>query len=140
MKNLTMDASRKAASFLEEFRNFAFKGNVVDLAIGVIIGTAFGNIVNSLVQNIIMPVIGLIPAFGKGYEDWALTVGDKVVPYGRFLGDVLNFLIVAFALYIFIVKFLGWVLRTKKEAPPAPPTKQEQLLVEIRDILKARNA
>ncbi len=124
----------KAYSLIEEFKNFAFKGNVVDLAVGVIIGGAFGKIVTSLVDRIIMPLISLIMPAEKGYADWKLTIGAKEVPYGLFLAEVINFLIVAAALYLFVVKFLGWVMHTKKE--PAPPTKDQEILMEIRDLLK----
>jgi large conductance mechanosensitive channel len=141
MKKLTkMDATKKAYSLFEEFQKFAFKGNVVDLAIGVIIGAAFGAIVKSLVEDIIMPLIGLMLPGDKGYEGWVWQVSDKVIPYGRFLGAVVNFLIVALVLYIFIVKFLGWIMRSQKEeavAPP-PPTKDQELLMEIRDLLKQK--
>ncbi len=125
----------KALSLFEEFKNFAFKGNVVDLAVGVIIGAAFGKIVDSLVKQVIMPLISLVMPAEKGYTDWKWTIGDKEVPYGQFLGEVVNFLIVALVLYLFIVKFLGWVMQTKKEPPP--PTKDQELLTEIRDLLKA---
>ena len=104
-----------------EFKEFLARGNVIDLAVGVIIGAAFGNIVKSLVDNIVMPVIGLILPAEKGYENWALTIGQKTIPYGKFIGDVVNFLIVAFVLYLFIVKFLGWVMKNKKAEPPPPP-------------------
>ena len=114
-----LGATKKTSSLFAEFKKFAFKGNVVDLAIGVIIGAAFGAVVKSLVEDIIMPLIGLILPGDKGYEGWAWQVGDKVVPYGKFLGAVVNFLIVAFVLYLFIVKFLGWVMRSQ-EAGPAP--------------------
>ena len=136
IQKFSLDSRQRAYSLFEEFRNFAFKGNVVDLAIGVIIGAAFSNIVKSLVDNIVMPLIGLVLPAEKGYEHWALTIDGKSVPYGKFIGDVLNFFIVALVLYIFIVKFLGWVMRTKKESPP-PPTKDQELLMEIRDLLKA---
>src|SRR5215467_10053315 len=89
------EAGKKAFSLFEEFKQFAFKGNVVDLAIGVIIGAAFGAIVKSLVEDIIMPLIGLILPGDKGYEGWAWQVGDKIIPYGKFVGAVVNFLIVA---------------------------------------------
>jgi large conductance mechanosensitive channel len=133
-----LDPSRRAFSLLDEFKAFAFKGNVIDLAIGVIIGAAFGNIVKSLVDNIIMPLVGIILPGEKGYEHWALVVHGKVVPYGKFLGDVVNFLIVAVALFFFIVKFLGWIMRQKKQevASPLPLTKDQELLQEIRDLLK----
>jgi large conductance mechanosensitive channel len=125
----------KALSVFEEFKNFAFKGNVVDLAVGVMIGAAFGKLVSSLVDHILMPLISLVLPADKGYKDWAWTVGEKSVPYGLFLADVFNFLIVAFALYLFIVKFLGLLMNMKKGPPP--PTKDQELLMEIRDLLKA---
>ena len=98
---------------LEEFKAFALKGNVIELAVGVIIGAAFGKIISSLVKDIIMPLVGLIMPGEKGYLGWKWTVGDKVVPYGEFLGAVVEFLIVSLALFIFIRKFLGFVLREK---------------------------
>jgi large conductance mechanosensitive channel len=135
-----LGATKKASSLLEEFKKFAFKGNVVDLAIGVIIGAAFGAIVKSLVDDIIMPLIGLVLPGDKGYEGWVWQVGDKAIPYGKFLGAVVNFLIIALVLYLFIVKFLGWLMRSQQEqaAAPPPPTKDQELLMEIRDILKQR--
>src|SRR5215813_8828030 len=108
LKNLAgLGATKRASSLFEEFKNFAFKGNVVDLAIGVIIGAAFGAIVKSLVDGVIMPLIGLVLPGDKGYEGWVWQVGDRAIPYGKFLGAVVNFLIVALVLYVFIVKFLG---------------------------------
>ncbi len=88
----------KALSLLEEFRNFAFKGNVVDLAVGVIIGGAFGKIVDSLVKQVIMPLISLVMPADTGYADWKWTIANKDIPYGQFLAEVVNFLIVAAAL------------------------------------------
>src|SRR5216683_4236011 len=136
----SLDPAKKVFSLFEEFKNFAFKGNVVDLAVGVIIGAAFGSIVKSLVDNIVMPLVGLVLPAEKGYESWAATIGQKTIPYGKFIGDVVNFLIVAFVLYLFIVKFLGWVMRNKKAEPPPPPTRDQELLMEIRDLLKAGQA
>lgn len=129
---------RKVSKLAEEFRNFAFKGNVVDLAVGVIIGAAFGKIVDSLVKNLIMPVIGLILPGEEGYVGWKWVVNGQEIPYGLFLGEVVNFLIVALALFLFIVKFLGWIMKAKQEAPAAPPapTRDQELLMEIRDLLK----
>src|SRR4030081_311331 len=98
-------------SIFKEFKEFAAKGNVIDLAVGVIIGAAFGKIISSLVDNILMPFLGLILPGSRGYQGWVLEVGDKTIPYGRFLGDVVNFVIVALALFLFIVKFLGWVMQ-----------------------------
>jgi large conductance mechanosensitive channel len=133
-----LDARKKASSLFDEFKKFAFKGNVVDLAIGVIIGAAFGAIVKSLVDDIIMPLIGVIIPGDRGYESWVWHVGEKTIPYGKFLGAVVNFLIVALILYIFIVKFLGWLMKSREAqvAAPPPPTKDQELLMEIRDLLK----
>jgi large conductance mechanosensitive channel len=130
----------KAFGLLAEFRNFAFKGNVVDLAVGVIIGAAFGKIVDSLVKHIIMPVVSVILPGEHSYLAWKLVIGGKEIPYGLFIGEMVNFLIVAFVLFIFIVKFLGWVMRARKAeaAAPPPPTKDQVLLAEIRDLLKER--
>jgi large conductance mechanosensitive channel len=127
----------KALSLIEEFKNFAFKGNVVDLAVGVIIAASFGKIVDSLVKQVIMPLISLVLPAEQGYAEWKWTLNGKDVLYGQFLAEVVNFLIVAFALYLFIVKFLGWVMKTKKEVALPPPTKDQELLAEIRDLLKA---
>jgi len=134
-----IDPARRALSLLEEFKNFALKGNVIDLAVGVIIGAAFGKIVDSLVKHIIMPLVGVLLPGDQGYLGWKLAVGAKEVPYGLFIGELVNFVIVAFALYLFIVKFLGLLMKAKETAPPAP-TKQETLLAEIRDLLKAQRA
>lgn len=139
-----MDARKTTASLIEEFRNFAFKGNVVDLAVGVIIGAAFGKIIDSLVKHIIMPVIGILLPAEQGYLAWKISFGGKDIPYGLFIGEVINFLVVALALFLFIVKFLGWLSQMKKEevtpAPGSPPplTKDQELLIEIRDLLKSK--
>jgi large conductance mechanosensitive channel len=132
---------KQALSLLEEFKAFAFKGNVVDLAIGVIIGSAFGKIVDSLVKSIIMPLLGVILPGQQGYEGRVWTIHGKTVPYGHFLAEIVNFLIVAAALFFFVVKFLGWLMRTKKEEEAAPTpalTKDQVLLEEIRDLLKTQ--
>jgi large conductance mechanosensitive channel len=131
-KPIYTEPAKHLLSFAEEFKAFALKGNVIDLAVGVVIGTAFGAIIKSLVENIIMPIVSIpIPTTG-GYTTW--HIGP--IQFGHFLGDVLNFLVIALALFVFIVKFLGWILRTKKEAPPPAMTKDQELLVEIRDLLK----
>jgi large conductance mechanosensitive channel len=134
-----IDPARRAQSLLEEFKNFALKGNVIDLAVGVIIGAAFGKIVDSLVKQIIMPLVSLLVPGEQGYLAWKIVVGAKEVPYGLFIGEVVNFVIIAFVLYLFTVKFLGLVMKAKDKAPPAP-TKEETLLAEIRDLLKAQRA
>jgi len=134
-----LDPTKKALSLFDEFKKFAFKGNVIDLAVGVIIGTAFGKIVDSLVKSVIMPLIGVMLPGEQGYLGWKWVISGKEVPYGQFLGEVVNFLIVALALFIFIQKFLGWMMKSKQaEAPAAVPalTKDQVLLTEIRDLLK----
>ena len=133
---------KEAFSLFDEFKAFAFKGNVIDLAVGVIIGTAFGKIIASLVKDIIMPVVGLVLPGEKGYQGWKTTIRGQEIPYGLFIGEVVNFLIVALVLFIFIVKFMGWIIKRKKEEKAAPPplTKDQELLSEIRDLLKQRAA
>jgi large conductance mechanosensitive channel len=136
------EARRRAFSLFDEFKQFALKGNVIDLAIGVIIGAAFAKIVDSLVKHLIMPLIGVVLPGEQGYLAWKWVMNGKEVPYGLFLGEVVNFLLLAFVLYLFIVKFLGFVMRAKKQeaAVPPPPTKEQELLGEIRDLLKRRPA
>jgi large conductance mechanosensitive channel len=141
-QSAVLGARNRAFSMLEEFKQFALKGNVIDLAIGVIIGAAFAKIVDSLVKHIIMPLISVVVPGKQSYLEWKWVIDGKEVPYGLFLGEVMNFLILAFVLYLFIVKFLGFIMRAKKEeavAPP-PPTKDQELLGEIRDLLKRRPA
>lgn len=135
-----MNMAKKAFSIVDEFKAFAFKGNVVDLAVGVIIGGAFGKIVDSLVKSVIMPLIGAFLPGEQGYLGWKLAINGKEVPYGLFIGEVVNFLIVAAALFFFIVKFLGILMKSKQQAPAAPPapTKDQELLSEIRDLLAKR--
>ena len=138
-----MVVGKKAFSLVDEFKAFAFKGNVVDLAVGVIIGGAFGKIVDSLVKNIIMPAVSAILPGDQSYIGWKLTLNGKDIPYGLFIGEVVNFLIVAAALFFFIVKFLGWMMKSKAApapAAPTPPTKDQQLLTEIRDLLQKKAA
>jgi large conductance mechanosensitive channel len=134
---------------LKEFKEFAMKGNVVDLAVGVIIGAAFGAIVNSLVGDIIMPIIGSITGgldFSNYFTPLAKSVTANnladakkqgaVLAWGSFLTLTLNFLIVAFVLFI-VIRLMNQ-LKRREEAAPAPPkpTRQEELLTEIRDLLK----
>src|SRR5882672_1881269 len=139
LKSGARDHARRALSLIEEFKNFALKGNVIDLAVGVIIGAAFAKIVDSLVKQIIMPLVSLLVPGEQGYLGWKLVVGAKEVPYGLFIGEVVNFVVIALVLYLFIVKFLSLVMKAKETAPPAP-TKEETLLAEIRDLLKAQRA
>jgi large conductance mechanosensitive channel len=133
-----MEPVKKVSSIIDELKNFAFKGSVVDLAVGVIIGAAFGKIVDSLVKHLIMPAISVIMPGEQSYLAWKWTINGKDIPYGLFIGEIVNFLIVALVLYIFIVKFLGLIMKNKKEeaATPPPPTKDQELLTEIRDLLR----
>ena len=141
-QSAVLGARNRAFSLLGEFKQFALKGNVIDLAIGVIIGAAFGKIVDSLVKHIIMPLVSVVVPGKQSYLVWKWIIDGKEVPYGLFIGEIVNFLILALVLFLFIVKFLGWVMREKKAevvAPP-PPTKDQELLGEIRDLLKRRPA
>lgn len=140
-KRIFFNPAKKAITLLDEFKSFAFKGNVIDLAVGVIIGGAFGKIIDSLVKHLIMPTISLMFPGEQGYLGWKFVVRGKEIPYGLFVGEVVNFLVVAGVLFIFLVKFLRFIINEKKaeEAAsmmPPPPTKEEVLLTEIRDLLK----
>ncbi|SMF59421.1 large conductance mechanosensitive channel protein MscL [Paenibacillus barengoltzii] len=124
----------------KEFKAFALKGNVLDLAIGVIIGAAFGNIVTSLVNDMLMPVIGLLVG-GINLKELQFQYGDTVLKYGAFLQTVIDFFIVSFSIFLF-VKGINKLRRKEKEDPkpeaPPAPSKEEELLAEIRDLLKHR--
>ena len=142
------------STFLQDFKAFAMKGNVIDMAVGVIIGGAFGKIVSSVVADVIMPPLGLLVG-GVNFTDlkWVMKPAEVVdgkeiaavtLNYGNFLQATFDFLIIAFSIFLFIR--LLTKLTTKKEAaapatPPAPPapTKEEVLLPEIRDLLKEQN-
>src|SRR5437763_1760508 len=134
------DSKEKVVSLYDEFKAFALKGNVVDLAVGVIIGTAFAKIIDSLVKNVIMPTVGLILPGEQGYVGWKIVVGQREIPYGLFLGEVVNFLIVSLALFFFTVKLIGWLRRIRGEGKEKTPalTRDQELLTEMRDLLKAR--
>jgi len=131
---------------LQEFKEFAMKGNVVDLAVGVIIGGAFGKIVTSFVGDVVMPLIGLL-AGGVDFTKLGITLKEAVddktpavmLNYGNFIQTVFDFTIVAFAIFM-AIKMMN-KLKKEKPAPEAPPapTKEEVLLAEIRDLLKAKN-
>jgi large conductance mechanosensitive channel len=118
---------------LQEFKAFAMKGNVVDLAVGVVIGGAFGAIVTSLVGDIIMPVIGVLTG-GLDFSHLAIKVGDASVAYGKFIQAAFVFIIVAFALFL-VVKAMN-AMKKKEEAKPSTPPADIALLTEIRDLLK----
>jgi large conductance mechanosensitive channel len=136
-------------SFLKEFKTFAMRGNVVDMAVGIIIGGAFGKIVSSVVSDLIMPPIGLLLG-GVNFTNLKIVlkqaqidpvtgaVSEAVsINYGNFLNVTLDFIIIAFSIFL-LVKLINSMQRKKDETPAAPPapTKEEQLLTEIRDLLK----
>jgi large conductance mechanosensitive channel len=128
---------------LRDFRAFALRGNVVDLAVAVIIGAAFGKVIDSLVKHIILPVVAVVLPVTHDYGAWKVVVRGKEVPYGLFIGEIVSFVIVAFAVFLLVVKFVGWATRAVRDEPktaPAAPTRQELLLAEIRDLLRARPA
>lgn len=118
---------------LQEFKAFAMRGNVMDLAVGVIIGGAFGKIVSSLVADVLMPIIGLLSG-GIDFSGLAMTVGETSINYGLFLQSVIDFVIIAFCIFL-MVKVMNR-MKKKEEAKPAEPSSTDKLLMEIRDVLK----
>jgi large conductance mechanosensitive channel len=133
--------------FIDDFKVFVMRGNVIDMAVGVIMGGAFGKIVSSLVSDVIMPPIGLLVG-GVNFTDlkWQIKsaavdpVTNEVIPavtlnYGNFLQNTLDFLIIAFSIFV-VIKLLSKMKRKKEEVAPPAPSKEEVLLTEIRDILK----
>ena len=146
--------AEKTTGFMAEFRKFIARGNVMDMAVGVIIGGAFGKISTSLVNDVLMPAISMLTG-GIDFTDWKLVLKEAVVEngeeiaaavsinYGAFLSTVLDFLIIAFAVFC-LVKGVGRLQRRREEAapPPAPPepSAEEKLLTEIRDLLRQQSA
>jgi large conductance mechanosensitive channel len=144
------EAEQKGSQMLKEFRDFAMKGNVVDLAVGIVIGAAFSAIVTSLVGDIIMPIIGAITG-GLDFSNYftglskAVNAGNladakkqgAVLAWGNFLTLALNFIIIAFVLFM-VIKGMNTLKRKEAAAPAAPPkpSREEELLTEIRDLLK----
>lgn len=120
---------------MREFREFAVKGNVIDLAVGVIIGVAFGKIVSSLVEDLVMPVLGALLG-GLNFNNLVVQVGSATIKYGKFLQSCLDFFLVACAIFL-MVKLINRLKREEEKAPTAPP-RQEVLLEEIRDLLKSK--
>jgi len=129
-------------SMMKEFKEFAVKGNVVDMAVGIVIGGAFGNIVSSFVADVIMPPIGVMLG-GVDFSKLAYTVKEAVgeapavvISYGKFVQTIVDFIIIALAIFM-VVKAIN-ALKRKEEEAPAEPSAQEKLLGEIRDLLKER--
>ena len=132
-------------SWLSEFKDFAMRGNVVDMAVGIVIGGAFGKIVSSFVGDVLMPPLGLLLG-GVDFSDLTITLKDAVgtapavvLGYGKFVQTVVDFTIVAFAIFL-LVKAMNTLKKKEAAAPatPPPPPAQEVLLTEIRDLLKSR--
>ena len=122
--------------FFKEFKELAMKGNVMDMAVGVIIGGAFGKIVTSLVDDVLMPAIGTLTG-GVDFSNLAVTFGDANLKYGSFIQNIIDFLIIAFCIFL-MIKGMNKLSKKKEEEPAAPaePSNEEKLLSEIRDLLK----
>jgi large conductance mechanosensitive channel len=125
-------------SFLDEFKKFILRGNVVDLAVGIVIGTAFGKIVDSLVKDLFMPFIGVLTGGLDVSQQRAHLYGDAFLAWGSFLQAVINFVIIGFCMFLVVkgVNALHKYVLKDDEAKPAEPTTTEKLLTEIRDLLK----
>lgn len=124
-------------SFWQDFKAFAMRGNVIDLAVAVVIGAAFGKIVASLVDGIIMPLIGLLLG-GINIADKNFTIGHAVIKWGAFLQSIVDFTLIAFSIFV-VIRLLN-KLQHKQEEKPKPLTTEESLLTEIRDLLKGKNS
>jgi large conductance mechanosensitive channel len=133
-----MDKKEKAKGILKEFKDFISRGNVIDMAVGVIIGAAFGKIVSSLVDDILMPVIG-VALGGINFSSLSISIGNATVRYGMFIQNIIDFVIVALCIF-FIVKTMNKFFKKKEEPAPEPPKKSDEVLLleEIRDALKKK--
>jgi large conductance mechanosensitive channel len=127
---------------LKEFRNFILRGNAIDLAVAIVIGAAFGAMVNSLVQDVITPIIAIV--FGKpGFADLTITINDAVIRYGSFLNAVFSLIAVGAAVFFFVVKPVNLLMERRKageEPPPEAVPEDVVLLGEIRDLLRAQTS
>ena len=123
-------------SIIKEFKDFTLRGNVMDLAVGVIIGAAFGKIVGSLVDNVLVPIAGVLLK-GIKFESLMIKVGVAEIKYGTFIGSIIDFLIIAFVIFM-LIKGMNSMMKKEAAAPAAPPTptKDQALLIEIRDLLR----
>lgn len=137
--NKAKTAEEKTRGFFGEFREFISRGNAMDMAVGVIVGAAFKAIVDSMTADIIMPVIGIF-VDQDSFSSMSANIGGATITYGNFIEAVINFIIMAFVIFC-MVKAINTFRRKKKEAPAAPPapTKEEELLGEIRDLLKEQS-
>ena len=132
------EIKEKGKNFIHEFREFIARGSVIDLAVGVVIGSAFGKIVTSIVEDILMPIIGIIIG-GINFNTLTITVGDATIRYGAFLNNIIDFLIIAFCIFV-VVKLMNKMVRKEEKKKVEPPKKSDEviLLEEIRDLLKKK--
>lgn len=139
MKNdLASKNIKKISKGASEFKTFISRGNVVDMAVGVIIGGAFGKIVTSLVNDVLMPIIGVFLG-GLDFSDLSIKVGDATIKYGSFIQTIVDFLIVAFCIFMIVKLFESFKKKKEEEAEEAPKKSDEVLLLEeIRDLLKKK--
>lgn len=137
-KDLASKNIKKISKGASEFKTFISRGNVVDMAVGVIIGGAFGKIVTSLVNDVLMPVIGVFLG-GLDFSDLSIKVGDATIKYGSFIQTIVDFLIVAFCIFIIVKLFESFKKKKEEETEEAPKKSDEALLLEeIRDLLKKK--
>lgn len=122
---------------LKGFRDFAFKGNVIDIAVGLIMAAAIGAVITSLVENVLMPIIGIFVGT-PSFDELTITINNSVIKYGAFLTALVNFILIALAVYYFIVVPYQRFKKQEAAAPPPGPSNEEKLLVEIRDALQSR--
>jgi large conductance mechanosensitive channel len=115
------DPGKKGFALFENLKSLGFKGDAIDLAVGCTLGGAFGKLIDSLVKHVILPLAEALLPGRQGYLGWTWEVQGKEVPYGLFLGEVVKFLVVALALFVLVVKLLGWVTRAKRQGAAAPP-------------------
>ena len=141
-KNIIKNQAKNAKGFVGEFKKFVLRGNVLDLAVGVIIGAAFQSIVTSLTNNIISPILGI---FGKvNFTEFKLVLNENAaISYGAFITDVINFIIMAFGVFVMIklinkISTIGKKEEIKEEVKKPTLTKDQELLIEIRDLLKEK--
>ncbi len=137
-KDLASKNIKKISKGASEFKSFISRGNVVDMAVGVIIGGAFGKIVTSLVNDVLMPIIGVFLG-GLDFSDLSIKVGDATIKYGSFIQTIVDFLIVAFCIFMIVKLFESFKKKKEEEAEEAPKKSDEVLLLEeIRDLLKKK--
>ena len=137
-KNLTKNVTEKSKGLFNEFKQFIQRGNAFDMAVAVVIGTAFNSIVTSLVNDIITPLIGIVIG-GRDFTGLSLTIGESTIAYGAFIQNIIDFLLIAFCIFVFI-KFMNkfFAKKEKEEKKVEPPKKSDEVLLleEIRDALK----